>query len=131
MDVPRVLIVSHEMREYRFFELMMFSWNVEVEWAENYLFVMNKMKEKQYDVVILDILLSEMHDINLVVRIKNAYPDVKIIIVYSNENKKNLIRYMKYGIFDILEKPIFPEIVNHSVRKALDFKILEIQYRRS
>ena len=131
MDVPRVLIVSHEMREYRFFELMMFSWNVEVEWVENSLFVIHKMKEKRYDAVILDIFSSEIHDSTLVVRIKNAFKDVKIILMCSNENKKYLTRYLKYGVFDILEKPIIPEIINNSLRKALDFKMLEIQYRRS
>jgi DNA-binding NarL/FixJ family response regulator len=131
MDIPRVLIVSHEMKEYKFCKPMMLSWNVEVDFFENIFIVFNKIQEKHYDVIILDIFYSEMPEINIIARIKSIIPDIKIIIVSKDGNKKNIVKYLRYGVFDVLEKPIIPEFINHSIRKALDFNVIELRYRKS
>ncbi|MCX7770719.1 MAG: GAF domain-containing protein [Proteobacteria bacterium] len=74
-------------------------------------------------VVICDV--SELGDGDLILlgTIKKTYPTLPIISIVSSERKELVVRYIRAGVFDCIEKPIIKEELILSVKKAIEFTL--------
>ena len=75
-------------------------------------------------VVISDYMMPEMNGAEFLKRVKDLYPTITRVMLSGESDMKSLIATVNEGaIYKVLEKPIRPSILKHTLREA--FKIHE------
>lgn len=93
--------------------------------------VANQVRKTFYHIVLLDIVMPEKSGFDLIPEIRRLCPETKIIIMTGHADKEKVIKAMRLGVFDFLEKPIKTELLLHSVMRALDTQKTELDLRRT
>lgn len=74
----------------------------------------------EYDLVMCDFRIDNMDGKTMLVRIKEKYPHMPVIIMTGYSDIKIAVEVMKLGAFDYVTKPLFPDEIILTIRKALD-----------
>ncbi|MGD2271667.1 MAG: sigma-54 dependent transcriptional regulator [Desulfobacterales bacterium] len=72
------------------------------------------------DLVLLDIGLPGMSGIEALVKIKDLYPDIVVIMITAYEDVKTVVSAMKQGAHDYVVKPLQMDSLKVTVRNALE-----------
>ncbi|AMK10945.1 MAG: response regulator [Pseudodesulfovibrio sp.] len=80
--------------------------NAEITQAASGQEAIDKIRENDFDVVILDVMMPEMNGIETLRRIKAIDPTLPVIILTGHADSKVLIQGMDMGAFDFLLKPV-------------------------
>ena len=88
--------------------------------AENGIKAVEKYKELQPDLVIMDITMPEMDGIQSVKHIKEVKPEAKIIMCSAMGQQAMVIESIQAGARDFIVKPFQAERVLEAVKKLLD-----------
>jgi two-component system, NtrC family, response regulator AtoC len=85
------------------------------------------------DIVVLDYRLPRMDGLEVLRRIKEARPEVEVIILTAHGSVEGAVEAMKVGAFDYLSKPLDLEELRLVVNKALHSvrQTQELDYLRS
>ncbi len=70
--------------------------------------------------VMCDFRLEDMEGNVLLGKIKEKYPDVPVIIITGYSDIKIAVEVMKMGAYDYITKPLFPDEILVTIRKALE-----------
>lgn len=97
--------------------------NFVVEEAEEGEEAIRKLKEKCYDVVLLDIKLPDMDGLEILKEFSNA--ETKFIVITGYGDVRTAITAVKYGAYDFIPKPFNFDLLEVSIEKALKEKKLE------
>ena len=73
-----------------------------------------------WDAVLLDQRMPGMDGLETLRRLKERYPEVRIIMVTAFASIELAVDAMKLGATDFVRKPMTPEILRHTVAAALD-----------
>ena len=91
-----------------------------------------KLKEKDYDIVFLDVWLPDGEGTDLIQYIKNLSQRTKIIMISGHANIPIAVKALKVGAYDFLEKPISTESIlailnkaQEDIKKELEFEFLK------
>lgn len=79
---------------------------MEVETANSGEDALGILEEKTIDVVVLDVIMPGMGGLEILERIKNANPDIQVILLTGHGSTKEGIEGMRLGAFDFLTKPV-------------------------
>ncbi len=79
----------------------------------------DKIQEKDFDVVITDLKMPGMDGLEVLKTIKILQPDVPVIIITGYSTVVTAVEAMKSGAFDYIAKPFSPEQISDKVQKAL------------
>jgi two-component system response regulator HydG len=74
----------------------------------------------EYDLVMCDFRLDNMDGKTMLVKIKEKYPHMPVIIMTGYSDIKIAVEVMKLGAFDYVTKPLFPDEIILTIRKALE-----------
>jgi two-component system, NtrC family, response regulator HydG len=77
------------------------------------------MKKNKPDLVLCDFRLDDMTGIQLLGKIKEAHPDASVIIITGYSDVKDAVEVMKLGAYDYVTKPLFPDEILLTIKKAL------------
>ncbi|RWU02987.1 response regulator [Pseudodesulfovibrio sp. S3] len=80
--------------------------NAEITIASSGQEAIDKIRDAEFDVVILDVMMPEMNGIETLRRIKAIAPDLPVIILTGHADSKTLIQGMDFGAFDFMLKPV-------------------------
>ena len=72
------------------------------------------------DLILLDVGLPGMNGIDALRHIKDAYPDILVIMITAYEDVDTVISAMKLGAYDYVVKPLHMDGLEVSIRNALD-----------
>lgn len=81
---------------------------------------LEKVKEKQPDLVLLDIKMDDLDGVEVLKKIKKQYPDTIVIMVTGFASVSSAIESMKSGAADYIQKPIKPQELRKIVGSALE-----------
>ncbi|MBM7581392.1 two-component system chemotaxis response regulator CheY [Caldicoprobacter guelmensis] len=87
--------------------------------AENGLKAVEKYKELQPDLVIMDITMPEMDGIQAVREIKKINPDAKIVMCSAMGQQAMVIESIQAGARDFVVKPFQADRVIEAVKKVI------------
>ena len=73
-----------------------------------------------YDAVLLDVMMPNMDGMEVLQRIKEAHPEVEVIMVTGLSQVDTAVRSMKLGAFDYVSKPFDPDELGIVVERALE-----------
>lgn len=75
------------------------------------------------DLVMCDFRLDDMDGTTLLVKIKEQLPDVPVIIMTGYSDIKVAVEVMKLGAYDYIGKPLFPDEILVTIKKALQAQV--------
>ncbi|HEY1022029.1 MAG TPA: sigma-54 dependent transcriptional regulator, partial [Flavisolibacter sp.] len=78
------------------------------------------LDETQPDLVMCDFRLEDMEGNTLLGKIKERYLHVPVIIMTGYSDIKIAVEVMKMGAFDYITKPLFPDEILVTIKKALE-----------
>lgn len=74
------------------------------------------------DIFLLDIRLPNETTLNWIPAIMDAFPEAKVIIMTGYADTDTVIHAIRNGAFDFLQKPIAPELMKHSLLRAIQLQ---------
>jgi DNA-binding NtrC family response regulator len=83
-----------------------------------------KIQERDFDVVITDLKMPGMDGMEVLKTIKILQPDVPVIIITGYSTVDTAVEAMKSGAFDYIAKPFTPEQISEKVQKAIAQKLM-------
>ena len=81
-----------------------------------------RLSEKTYDLVMTDISMPGISGLELLGRVLDLYPKTPVIVVSGISDQERVQGLIKLGAFDFLLKPFRLEVVEKSVRRALEYR---------
>lgn len=83
-----------------------------------------EVKEKEYDIVLLDLVLPGLSGVDTQTRIREVSPDQLIIFMTGRPTVESAVEAMKGGAYDYIMKPYNAQEVLISVNRAIETKNL-------
>jgi len=118
---PRVLIVDDEVRIQKVCRRLLAEEGCDVESAENGIKGLKMIKEKHFDIVLLDLMMPGISGLEVLPDIKAHHPDTVVIVITGYATLEHSIETMKKGAFDFLAKPFSPQELRIVISKAIEF----------
>src|SRR5215213_3518844 len=78
------------------------------------------LEETEPSLVMCDFRLEDMEGNVLLGKIKEKYPHLPVIIITGYSDIKIAVEVMKMGAYDYITKPLFPDEILVTIRKALE-----------
>lgn len=78
------------------------------------------LREKDYDAVVTDLNLGEMHGLELCKQVVANRPETPVIVITAFGDMKTAIAALRAGAHDFINKPIEMEFLARAVRRAID-----------
>ena len=78
------------------------------------------LETPDFDLVLCDFRLDGTDGKSMLVKIKEKYPLVPVIIITGYSDIKIAVEVMKLGAYDYITKPLFPDEIILTIRKALN-----------
>ena len=120
----RILVVDDEEIVIRSCTRILSGHGYEVDSATGGREALQKIAGSGYDLVILDIMMPKMDGLEVLQRIKEAHPEIDVIMVTGLSQIETAVRAMKLGAFDYLSKPFDPDELQLVVGRALEHRQL-------
>ena len=86
-----------------------------------------KLKQKNYDILVSDLKLGDIDGLRLAVFAKSLDRYMEVIIVTAYSTLETAVESIREDIFDYIFKPFFPRQLSSSVRKALKNRKLVLE----
>ncbi|MCI0404623.1 MAG: sigma-54 dependent transcriptional regulator [candidate division Zixibacteria bacterium] len=80
----------------------------------------NRAREKKFDVVLTDLKLPEMDGIAVLSQLKEADPDLAVIVMTAFGTIETAVEAMKLGAVDFIAKPFDTDRLGVIIKKALE-----------
>lgn len=77
------------------------------------------LAQQKPDLILCDFRLEDMDGKQVLIRARELYPDVPFIIITGYSDVKLAVEVLKLGAFDYVTKPVFPDEILITIRKAL------------
>ena len=82
------------------------------------------ISEKEFDLMILDLVMPGMGGIEVLENAKQIRPDLEIIIMTGYASVESAVKCLKAGAIDYLIKPLNPEELKITVKRAIELRHL-------
>jgi len=121
----RVLVVDDERNIRRTFSLALESMNHEVSTASSGQDALDELKRGNFDVVFLDLKLSQESGLDVLEEIVRLSPQTSVVIVTAHASVETAVEAMRRRAFDYLPKPCTPDQFRHVLSNVERTKKLE------
>ncbi|HEY1078641.1 MAG TPA: sigma-54 dependent transcriptional regulator [Bdellovibrio sp.] len=85
---------------------------------------LDKVKEQQWDLVLMDVKMPEMNGLEALAAIKEHDPRTFVVLMTAHSNLNDAVLAIKEGAYDYVEKPVEPQRLAEIVRKSLEARDL-------
>ena len=86
---------------------------------------LEKIDEMLPDLIILDIWMPDMNGIDALVKFKETYPYIQVIMMSGHADVETAVKATKLGAYNFIEKPLSMEELLLSINNALNLYQLE------
>jgi signal transduction histidine kinase/DNA-binding response OmpR family regulator len=127
IDIPSVVLVVDDNEVNRdVLTRRLIRYGHEVETAENGRQALRMIRSKEYDLVLLDIMMPEMNGYEVLQRIKED-PETRnlpVIVISALDDIDSIVKCIQLGAEDYLPKPFNPLLLRARITASLDKKRL-------
>jgi len=116
----RVLVVDDEEIVVRSCLRALAGGDFDVDAARSGIEALKRIEELPFDVVVLDIMMPQLDGMEVLQRVKEAHPEIEVVMVTGLSQVDTAVRSMKLGAFDYLPKPFDPDELKRVVERALE-----------
>lgn len=119
MSKPKILIIDDDNDICMLLDRFLTRNNFEVTTAQNGRTGMRKIDTFEPDLIMTDFKLGDINGVELLQYAKSKNAAVPVIIITGYSDIKVAISVMKQGAYDYVTKPLFPDEILLTVKKAL------------
>lgn len=127
---PRILVVDDEIEICRSCVKILSKMDYHAAYALNGYEALKMIEERPFDVVVTDLKMSSMGGMEVLWRIREAFPDTVVVVITGYATVSSAVEVMKSGAYDYLPKPFTPDELRGVVAHALSEREVRIQNRR-
>ena len=84
------------------------------------------VQQKSFDVVITDIKMPEISGLQVIIKLKNIDPNIKVIIITAFGNLETAQQSLRLGAYDYITKPLDIEKISFIIKRAVTSRQLSI-----
>jgi PAS domain S-box-containing protein len=125
-----ILIIDDDESTRKSLTLIFSKKGYEIETVETGHEALEKVKEKFFNLVLVDIKLPDMEGIDLIIPLKEIHPDMAVIMVTAFASMETVMRALNLGASAYITKPLNMEEVFVTVRENLEKQGLMIENKR-
>lgn len=128
--VPHILIVDDDPNIHQLFRHLLRPDRYRLSHAEGAGEAFARLQSDAFDLVLLDIGLSDMNGLDLLSRLKKAEFTTRVIIITAGSTPEDVIRAMQEQAYDFVRKPFAPREIERAIDRALhaeadpDFEVI-------
>lgn len=127
MKKPAILIVEDEQKLSRVIQLELTYENYDTEVADNGKDGLRLLQEKEWDLVLLDIMLPELSGLEVLRRVRNADDHTPIILLTARDQVYDKVSGLDLGANDYITKPFQIEELLARIRVHLRKPAVEVK----
>ncbi len=122
-----ILIVDDDANHLKTLKAIVGSWGFAVVDADDGKKAVECVKERPYDLILLDIRMAEMDGIAAMKQIKAYNPAIPILIMTAYSSVDTAVEALKFGAYDYLTKPLDFEELKLTMERALEHSRLKVE----
>jgi DNA-binding response OmpR family regulator len=100
---------------------------VETDTAANGEEALAKLGEKEFELILLDLKMPGMDGMEVLRRVREIRPDIRIIILTAYGTVESAVEAMKLGAADFIQKPFAAEEIRGLISRVLDREKIDEQ----
>ncbi|MFT4023037.1 MAG: sigma-54 dependent transcriptional regulator, partial [Flavihumibacter sp.] len=108
-DRDMCMLLNRFLSKQQFEVIEMYNGKKALEW----------LAQQKPDLILCDFRLEDMDGKQVLIKSRELYPDVPFIIITGYSDVKLAVEVLKLGAFDYVTKPVFPDEILITIRKAL------------
>lgn len=121
MDKVNILVVDDELSMRQFLEILLKKEGYDVDSAENGNIALEKLKTKNYSVVLMDYNMPEGVDgLELLTRIKRVKSSPQVVVITAYASTEQAIKAIELGAMDYVSKPFNVAEIKDIAKKAIE-----------
>ncbi|KPK28329.1 MAG: Fis family transcriptional regulator [Nitrospira bacterium SG8_3] len=124
---PRILVVDDEWAMQEALRDWLKEDGYEVGLASSGEEAMVQAKQKNWEVILLDLKMPGMDGLEALKRLKEVNPEAEILMMTAYATVDTAVQAMKEGAFDYLVKPFDPDEVEMQIKKIVQHKDLVLE----
>lgn len=105
----KILLVEDTAFNIHYAVQLFSTWNTKIDVAENGLLALQKVKDKKYDIILMDLQMPEMDGYTASIKIKEIDPSIQIVALTASTSYESKLRIKESGMVDFILKPFVPE----------------------
>lgn len=91
-----------------------------VSTASSGISAMEYLSKETYDLVLCDYRLEDTDGKEMLIKIKERYPNTGVIIITGYSDIKLAVELIKLGAYDYITKPLYPDEILNTINKAIE-----------
>ena len=119
----KILLVDDEQDFLDIMAERMEARGMDVSTATSAEIALKMIQNDSYDAVIMDFLMPAMDGFKALKLLKEAQPDLEIIVLTANVGEKERIEARRFGAMDIIEKPADLNLLTQKIEEAKARKV--------
>ena len=125
MGKKTVLVVDDEKNIRLTFSETMTQMGFDTRTASNGEEALTKMQGSEFDLVLLDLRMPGMDGIEVLRRIRERCPKVRVIMITAHGTVESAVEAMKLGAVDFIQKPCTPDEIRELVGKVMEREAID------
>jgi len=121
---PRIMVVDDDISVCNSLKVYLGKADWQVEAFTSPYVARKRLEAAQFDVVITDFMMEEMTGVEFLHHLNRLSPGTQVILISRMEMLDDLLKSLKYEIFDSFSKPVNVEDLKASVKRALETRMI-------
>ncbi len=126
----RVLVVDDELGIREGCRRALTAQKFEVEVAENGPAGLQKLREKVFDILLVDAMMPGMSGVEMLQQVRKLYPDLICIIITGYATVELAVQAMREGAHDFIAKPFTPALLLQVLSREVERRRLKHEAQR-
>ena len=124
-----ILVVDDDLNHLKTLKAIIGSWGYTVFDADDGKKAVEKVVERPFDLILLDVRMAEMDGIAALKQIKDYNPAIPILIMTAYSSVDTAVEALKSGAYDYLTKPLDFDVLKLTIERALEHSGLKAENR--
>lgn len=125
-----LLVVDDDIGHLTTLKTLVRSWGYRVTVAEDGSAAVDEVKTQPFDLILMDVRMTQMDGIEALNRIKAHNPAIPVLIMTAYSSVKTAVDALKTGAYDYLTKPLDFDTLRLTVERAMEHTRLKNENRQ-